>query len=66
MYVVGGWDVDYLDSLEIYSVQGNTWRSGTPLPSPLANGALVRAGARLLLLGGNTNVRDRSEVCTVQ
>ena len=62
LYVVGGWDMDYIDSLEIYTVAEDRWRTGPALPSPVANGAMVRAGPRLLVLGGNTDLREKNSV----
>ena len=60
---MGGWilGTEYLDSMEIYSVAEDTWSTGPSLPLPVGSGALVRAGERLMFLGGMTNRRDNSD-----
>ena len=52
---------EYLDSMEIYSVAEDSWRTGPALPLPVGSGALVRAGERLVFLGGMTSRRDNSD-----
>ena len=55
--VAGGtaWDGDvkaWLKEVQIYDPARNEWRSGPPLPVPLAYGPFAQTGDRLEVFGG--------------
>ena len=51
--VAGGYSQnEYLSSSEIYTVEDNTWRQGTPLPKAISNIASLPYGDTFLMLGG--------------
>jgi len=59
LYLIGGQmklKNQYLitNSVERWSLQGGPWRSGAPLPMPLAYHSVVRIKGRLYVLGGRT------------
>ena len=51
--VVGGKSGAYSSSSEIYTVEDDTWRNGTPLPKALIAPASIPYGDSFLILGGH-------------
>ena len=47
MYVAGGYDRAYMDSVEVFDPDRGDWRDGTPLKRPRADGALVSCNGEL-------------------
>lgn len=66
IYVVGGRTTDAptdggdLAILEIYNVASNTWTTGSPLPSPLADGHAVLQNGKIYVFGGFTTTGTAS------
>ena len=50
--VAGGYGSAYLSSTEIYTVEDDAWRQGTPLPQALAYSASLPYEDSFLILGG--------------
>jgi len=52
IWIMGGRDVERQDQTRIYRPADGSWRSGPELPRPLAWGAAVGLGNRLMVVGG--------------
>ena len=50
--VAGGWSSDYLQSVEIYTVPDDNWRSGTPLPHKIGFASYVPLEDSFVIIGG--------------
>ena len=50
--VAGGYFLASLSTTEIYTVESDTWRSGTPLPQTLSHAASLPFEDTFLILGG--------------
>ena len=53
MVVAGGYDTTKLSTTEIYSVENNIWRLGTPLPQAINRPASLPYEESFLVLGGS-------------
>jgi len=55
IYVIGGWNGNILNTVEIYNVTDDLWIAGTPLPAPRLDGAVQAIDSKLYVIGGNSH-----------
>ncbi|MBT0160806.1 PKD domain-containing protein [Candidatus Bathyarchaeota archaeon A05DMB-2] len=55
IYVIGGWNGNVLNIVEIYNIDEDMWIAGTPLPAPRLDGAVQVIDSKLYVIGGNSH-----------
>jgi hypothetical protein len=56
LYVQGDGAATATTMFRKYSISGNTWTTGTPMPGPKAGGDLVACGGKIYYVGGGSSV----------
>jgi N-acetylneuraminic acid mutarotase len=57
IYVIGGFDKydNVLDTVEVYNIKNDSWKTVSPLPEPLHHTATASSNGKIYVVGGYTN-----------
>ena len=57
IYVIGGFDKsgNVLDTVEVYNINNDSWKTVSPLPQPLHHTAASSSNGKIYVIGGYTN-----------